>query len=231
MTLSVSDSPLRKQVLAGGIGELLLHVTQYWVHATACVKVTASVYLKSECITMSSPTSSFEPGTLGPQESGLRFRNEDHIFLVSQPQIMEDTKTSVEIKGGGHTTNPGFSSKAFKSRCIRSQASRFTQMGPKQQWHWSDMGLRLFNEYGMDIVGLEIFRACRHNALSHDSHSNKPVIFFGLRGGFKNFGCGPLQKWHHMKSSFLSLSKRILDLNFGLHNWTPVYGAARRYYN
>jgi hypothetical protein len=45
-----SDSLSRKQVFAGGIGELLFHLTQYWVHTTACVKVDRDLRFFEICV-------------------------------------------------------------------------------------------------------------------------------------------------------------------------------------
>jgi hypothetical protein len=84
------------------------------------------------------------------------------------------------------------------------------------------------------------------------AHSNKSVIFFGLRVSFVTYDIEVLISHATVKGGFKTLfvvlcrsgttcntyiypppdrKSSILDLNFGLHNWTPVYGAARRYYN
>ncbi|KAG1763678.1 hypothetical protein EDD22DRAFT_846263 [Suillus occidentalis] len=55
-------------------------------------------------------------------------------------------------------------------------------------WHWCDTGLRLFNEYGRDIVGRKSLHPVGDIVFGGD-------LFLGLRGGYNNLVCGPLEKY------------------------------------
>jgi hypothetical protein len=73
-------------------------------------------------------------------------------------------------------------------------------------WHWSDMGLRLFNEYGMDIVGRKSLpSSC--NATSY--------LFSG--GMYMNviryFGRAVITPCHMIKISHLTNQYGLINVN------------------
>ncbi|KAG0695061.1 hypothetical protein DFH29DRAFT_814582 [Suillus ampliporus] len=175
---------------------------------------TASVHYTNDIAHWASSSSqmaecSFEPGT--PLDVGIAL------------QILGKTKTPFAVKGGGHTSNPGFSS-TTGVQIAMSRFSDVTYDAPSQTTTigagliWDDVyaalepygvnvvGGRvsgvgvagftlgggyswLTNQYGLTIDTVQSFELAMPNgAVLNVTAASEPDLFFGLRGGFNNFG-------------------------------------------
>ncbi|KAH7904379.1 FAD-binding domain-containing protein [Hygrophoropsis aurantiaca] len=152
---------------------------------------------------------SFEPAT--PEDVGIAL------------QILGTTRTPFAVKGGGHASNPGFSSTPgvhiamSKFSEIKYDASSQTvEIGSGLLWddvyaalephgvnvvggRVTGVGVAGFilgggyswltNQYGLTVDTVTAFELVMPNGtVTEVTETSQPELFFGLRGGFNNFG-------------------------------------------
>ncbi|KAG0695257.1 hypothetical protein DFH29DRAFT_992002 [Suillus ampliporus] len=142
---------------------------------------------------------SFEPGT--SLDVGIAL------------QILGETRTPFAVKGGGHATNPGFSS----TTGVQISMSRFSDVTYDALSQTATIGAGLLwddvyaalepygvncccvysrslgyswlsNQYGLTIDTVQSFELVMPNGtVLNVTGASDPDLFFGLRGGFNNF--------------------------------------------
>ncbi|KAH7908528.1 FAD-binding domain-containing protein [Hygrophoropsis aurantiaca] len=138
-------------------------------------------------------------------------------------QILGTNRTPFAVKGGGHTSNPGFSSTTGVqiamyrfSQVNYDPTSRTASIGAGLTWddvysalephgvnvvggRVSGVGVAGFtlgggyswltNQYGLTVDTVTAFELVMPNGtLTEVTGESQPELFFGLRGGFNNFG-------------------------------------------
>ncbi|EED78329.1 predicted protein [Postia placenta Mad-698-R] len=125
-----------------------------------------------------------------------------------QLQILGKTNTPFAVKGGGHASNPGFSSTAG----VQITMSRFSGVTYHSDSQTVDIGSGLIwddvyaalEPYGVNVVGGRVTGVgvagftlggvmayqlvLPNGTISDITASSNPDLFFALKGGFNNFG-------------------------------------------
>ncbi|KAA1473356.1 FAD dependent oxidoreductase [Dentipellis sp. KUC8613] len=126
-------------------------------------------------------TCSVEPGTADDVSAILR--------------ILGASRTPFAVKGGGHSPNPGFSAtKGVQISMVRfstiayDNISHTVELGAGLTWEQVYEGLE---PYGVNVVGGRVptaFELVLPNGTVTSVTADDGDLWFGLRGGFNNFG-------------------------------------------
>ncbi|THH03102.1 hypothetical protein EW145_g6525 [Phellinidium pouzarii] len=178
------------------------------VYYPLSIEYTADLYHWASSSTQTSACS-LEPGTA-----------EDIGVIL---QILGETQTPFAVKGGGHTSNPGFSSTEGVqismtrfNEVVYDASSSTVEIGTGLIWddvyaaladdnvnvvggRVTGVGVAGFtlgggyswltNQYGLTIDTVQAFELVLPNGtVTTVTSASNPDLFFGLRGGFNNFG-------------------------------------------